>query len=437
MIMKKKGILLAITWAYTFVLHAQDYTFGLQPENTKPDRIETVSNGATRFVFPAGTDLNQLGLEAVLPEGATVFPDPATARIRDNEPEIFTVTYADGTQKAFPYYFTAGRWFSVVLFGDPEINLTDRTGNNAEPENLSRWADGIIHMAQSGRFAFRTRPDIRPAADLVICMGDMDQDSEKSGNAIKAVFDKFTSAGIPFITMCGNHDLVPDYWTGNDPDKGLTWGFYDGGSYCNDVALGMVSDYLSAAENLGIENVTRFKQEEGEVQPAPFTFTFKGVRFYVGQTYWFQKPYDKPKTSFSSATYYAPNGIISALETFVSDPVVAATPSVWIQHYPISCEDRWWLDQNDTGMSIAPKDTPDYATAEAKRNKYMQLIAKTKNPVHFSGHNHAEAANPHAAGGTAFKDHVAPYFATKGEAFLILCHEGEGVKEIQTVCFDY
>ena len=149
MIMKKKGILLAITWAYTFVLHAQDYTFGLQPENTKPDRIETVSNGATRFVFPAGTDLNQLGLEAVLPEGATVFPDPATARIRDNEPEIFTVTYADGTQKAFPYYFTAGRWFSVVLFGDPEINLTDRTGNNAKPENLSRWADGIIHMANS------------------------------------------------------------------------------------------------------------------------------------------------------------------------------------------------------------------------------------------------------------------------------------------------
>ena len=393
MIMKKKGILLAITWAYTFVLHAQDYTFGLQPENTKPDRIETVSNGATRFVFPAGTDLNQLGLKAVLPEGATVFPDPSTARIRDNEPEIFTVTYADGTQKAFPYYFTAGRWFSVVLFGDPEINLTDRTGNNAKPENLSRWADGIIHMAQSGRFAFRTRPDIRPAADLVICMGDMDQDSEKSGDAIKAVFDKFTSAGIPFITMCGNHD--------------------------------------------GIENVTRFTQNEGEVQPAPFTFTFKGVRFYVGQTYWFQKPYDKPKTLFSSATYYAPNGIISALEAFVSDPVVAATPSVWIQHYPISCDDRWWLDQNDTGMSIAPEDTPDYATAEAKRNKYMQLIAKTKNPVHFSGHNHAEAANPHAAGGTAFKDHVAPYFATKGEAFLILCHEGEGVKEIQTVCFDY
>lgn len=46
MIMKKKGILLAVTWAYTFGLHAQDYTFGLQPENAKPDRIETISNGA-------------------------------------------------------------------------------------------------------------------------------------------------------------------------------------------------------------------------------------------------------------------------------------------------------------------------------------------------------------------------------------------------------
>ena len=433
--MKKRNLAFFLVWACAFAAYAQDYTFSLST-SVAADQEETLENGAKRLTFPAGTDLNQLGLSYTVPEGATVSPDPSTARIRDNAPEVFTVTYADGTKKAFPYYFTAGRWFTAVLFGDPEINLTDRANNNATPDNLAKWVDGIINMKESGRFAFHTRPEMEVAPDLVICMGDMDKDSERTGDAIKEIFDKFTAAGIPFVTLCGNHDLVPDYWTGTNPDKGLTWGFNDGGAYCNKIALGIVDTYLEAAQGNGLENVVRFTQTNGETQAQPFTFTFKGVRFYIGQTYWFQKPYDEPGL-LSSATYYAPNGIISALDEFVDEPDVAATPSVWIQHYPIGCEDRWWADQNDTGMSIAPQDTPDYATAEAKREKYMEIIAKTKNPVHFSGHTHVEAVNRHAANGKAFKDYVAPYFATKGEAYIVLCHEGEGVKEVQSVCFDY
>lgn len=432
--MKTKAIGLYMCMLFCQHIYAEDYTFQLHVGNAIADKTETLDNGAIYMTFPAGTDLNNLGLSCTVPEGAAVSPDPSKARIRDNEVEIFTVTYADGTKRAFPYYFSSGRWFTVILFGDPEVNMTGRYGNNATEENLSKWANGIINMKNSGRYAFKSNTHIKPSPDLVICMGDMDKDSEKTGDDFKSIFDIFENNNIPFITMVGNHDVVPDYWSGANGDKGLTWGLNDGGSYCNKIAFDIVSKYLLSAQNYGIENVQRFSQSNGETQPEPFTFTFKGIRFYIGQTYWFQKPYDNP-TMFSSATYYAPNSIIESLSTFVEEN--KETPSVWIQHYPISCEDRWWLDQNDVGRSILPSDTPTYATATEKRNKYMDLITKTKNPYHFSGHNHAQATVNHNYNGTAFKDYIAPYFATEGGAWMVLCHEGEGVVEVQSVNFNY
>ena len=420
---------------------AQEYTFSLSSSKYTILEQSTMDNGAQLITFPAGADLNNAGLVYTVPEGATVSPTAEQARLRDYEIEFFTVTYADGTVKTFPYYFTAGRWFTAILFGDPEINLTDRTNNYATPANLTKWANGIINMKGSGRYAFATNPKVKPAPDLVICMGDMDQDNEKSGDDIKAIFNLFTAQNIPFLTMCGNHDLVPDYFSGETGDAGLTYGIgTEGGMNSNKLALSIVESYSSTAASNGIENLKTFTQSNGKVQIQPYTFTFKGVRFYIGQTYWFQKPYNNPYYSLIpykkyDAVYYSPNGIISSLTEFVE--ANKETPSVWVQHYPISCEDRWWLDQNDVGRSIAPTDTPDYATATAKREKYLDLISKTKNPYHFSGHNHAQSIVTHSANGTAFRDYISPYFATKGGAWMVLCHEGEGVKEVQSVDFDY
>lgn len=435
-----KRLLLCLCTSIAFCGHAnaQEYTFQLN-FGTAPTETETLENGAIRYTFPAGTDLNDLGLTCTVPSGATVTPNPASARIQDDAPEIFTVTYADGTQKAFPYYFTAGRWFTAVLFGDPEIDLTDRTNNNATAANLTKWANGIIKMKESNHYVYKTHPNIKPDPDLVICMGDMDGDSEHSGSAIKAVFDLFTAQGIPFITMAGNHDFVPDYWSGENGSAGATVGVLGskGGTDADNTAITLINAYRNNAEKNGIENVQTFTLPNNSVNfhPTPFVFTFKGVQFYIGQTYWFQKSYKKPLTALGSATYYAPNSIIEQLTTYVSEH--KNTPSVWIQHYPISCEDRWWLDQNNVGRSIAPSDTPTYSTAAEKRNKYMDLITQTKNPYHFSGHNHTENIVTHTYNGVGFKDYIAPYFATRGAAWLVLCHEGEGVVEVQSVPFDY
>lgn len=428
--MKTKAIGLYMCMLFCQHIYAEDYTFQLHVGNAIADKTETLDNGAIYMTFPAGTDVNNLGLSCTVPEGAVVSPDPSKARIRDNEVEIFTVTYADGTKRAFPYYFSSGRWFTVILFGDPEVNMTGRYGNNATEENLSKWANGIINMKHSGRYAFKSNTHIKPSPDLVICMGDMDED-QGDGKAISGIFDLFTSANIPFVTMAGNHDIAPDYWTADNSDMSLKAFGTAGNS--NQTTFNLITGYLDKAQSNGIEDVKRFTQDNGNTQPQPYTFTFKGVRFYIGQTYWFQKPYTY--NWFTNGTYYAPNGIIESLTSFVEEH--KNTPSVWVQHYPISCADRWWLDQNEGGYSVAPSDSPTYATATEKRNKYMDLITKTQNPYHFSGHNHAQATVNHNYNGTAFKDYIAPYFATEGGAWMVLCHEGEGVVEVQSVNFNY
>ena len=110
--------------------------------------------------------------------------------------------------------------------------------------------------------------------------------------------------------MVGNHDIVPDYWDGDNPDKGLTWGINDGGSYCNDVALSIVTNQLNTSKSYGVENVERFTDGTNHTQMQPFTFTFKGVRFYVGQTYWFQKPYSEPSMFSFKKRLVTPSGYV-------------------------------------------------------------------------------------------------------------------------------
>ena len=319
-------------------------------------------------------------------------------------------------------------YFTVVIVSDPHVAQSSGTS----VANMQGFVQNIINMGKNGglKFQFATLPGYTPTADLVLCLGDMDKDSEKKGDNFKSAFDALNTAQIPFVTMVGNHDIVPDYWDGDNPDKGLTYGFNDGGSYCNDVALGIVTDQLNTAKNYGIENVERFTDGTSHTQMQPFTFKFKGVRFYVGQTYWFQKPYSKP-SFISSATYYAPDGVINALENFVNNH--RYEPSVWMQHYPLiagSDNDRWWLDQNNTGMSINPSNTTNYATAKEKRDKLTEIIKKTTNPVHFSGHTHWYAENTY----NGVKDYtVTSTFNNNCGAYIVLLNKNNGVVEVKSV----
>ena len=340
----------------------------------------------------------------------------------------------------------ADNYFTAVIFSDPHVEQTDHDGASAA--TFATYSKAIANLGKSGGkiYQFNSLPGYTPTADIVFCLGDMDGDSEKTGSSFKAAFHYLNAAGIPFITMVGNHDVVPDYWTGDNPDKGLTWGS-NGGSYCNDIARAIVEAQCDTAVMHGIENYKKFSDGSSHTQIQPFTFTFKGVRFYCGQAYWFQKPYDKPDL-FSDAKYYAPDAMINTVESFVNDHT--SEPSVWMQHYPIvagSDNARWWLDQNDVGKYIATEDESEYGTnistlgswssdataqsyATKKRDKLTELIKKTKNAVHFSGHMHSYATYTYNG---ITDDTVAAPGITSGGMFLVLMSKTEGVKEIKRI----
>ncbi len=393
-------------------------------------------DGSTLVQLPSGTNLNSfstLGMSATVGGESValtdIHPNPSTTYITEGEIETFV--YGG---KAYSFRFTEGAYFTAVIFSDPHIEQTNYEGCSIA--TMQEYVNNMVNMGKEGgkKFSFSKAPGYTPTADIVFCLGDMDQDSEKSGDNFKSAIAGLNTAGIPFITLVGNHDLVPDYWGADaNSDKGLTYGIGDGGSYCNDIALEIVSDQRTTAVSNGISNVQVFNDGSGHTQAEPFAFIFGGVRFYCGQTYWFQKPYDKPGL-FSAATYYAPDGVINTLDAYVTEEV-AAMPSVWMQHYPFvygdGC-DRWWLDQTSGGATIAPSDETAYTTADSKKVKLASIINRTKNPVHFSGHVHSYGTYTYA-GITDYT--VAAPGKVAGAAYIVLCKEGVGVVEVQQVSF--
>lgn len=414
-----------------------------------------LADGSTLVQLNAGADLNGGFITGATVAGQAVnlsdiTPNPAETFITDGEIETFVY---DG--KAYSFRFLAGEYFTAVIFSDPHVEQTTYGGLTVANEQT--FVSNICNMGKEGGkvVTFSNAPKgYVPTADIVFCLGDMDQDSESDGTNFTSAMQGFNDAGIPFITMAGNHDLVPDYWTGESPDYGLTSGT-TGGSACNDKALSIIADQWAKAAQLGGFTVNTINDGTGHTQANPFAFEYKGVQFYCGQTYWFQKPYSGSytvlgETTLSSATYYAADGVIDALETYVETN--KEKPAVWMQHYPFvygSDCDRWWLDQNDTGMFIAPTDAANSAyytstaaynaeggnpDAKAKKDKLAEIIKLTKSNtetgehLHFSGHVHSNATNTY--NGVTDKTIGQP-----GNAYVLLCKEGVGVVEILEVSF--
>ncbi len=345
----------------------------------------------------------------------------------------------------------ANNYFTAVILSDPHVEQTGHDGGTVG--TFQNYCQAIIDLGKANgggkTYQFNALPGYTPKADIVFCLGDMDEDNEKSGANFKAAFHKLNEAGIPFITMLGNHDVVPDYWTGDNPDKGLTWGLgsTDGGSGSNDVAMKLIRAQVDTATANGISDVEWITDGTKHTQLSPFTFTFQGVRFYCGQAYWFQKTYDKPGI-LTSATYYAPDGVIKALETMVAKHT--DEPSVWMQHYPFTygsdC-DRWWLDQTDVGKYIATADSSEYGThistlgkydtddtakgyAKKKKDKLADIIKRTKNAVHFSGHVHSYGDNTY----DGVRDYtVAAPAISSGGMFMVLMSKIDGVVEVKKI----
>ena len=411
-----------------------------------------MADGSYLMQLPAGTDLNA-AITGVKVNGATVdatnvVPNPTETFITEGEIETFVY---DG--KAYSFRFLAGEYFTMVIFSDPHVDSED-VQNNIKAKTAAIAAMGTESGA---KFSFDKAPKgFVPKADIVFCLGDLDANRDKNGKYFKPSVAVFNEQGIPFVTLIGNHDIEPDYYNDNSEGMSLT------GISATNSSLEIMRNSYTSAKNLknGIESVETIEDGSftGYIKPTQigqFTFTYKGVRFYCASSYWWQKPY-------SGSTYYSAEGTINALNTFVESH--KDEPSIWLSHYPFVAEanagedknERWWLDQNypsdgSTPKSKLPSGNSQYytdaafntdegkAVADLKKKALADIIVKTNNPVHFSGHAHINAQHNYTAsdGKSSFTDHTIQPFYTdwSNNAFIVLCKEGVGVVEVKAVTF--
>lgn len=441
------AVLVAISsWAQTMT-----FTYAGGKTATASEMVD----GSWLMQLPAGTDLNSaitgVKVNGTAVDVTKVVPNPTETFITDGEIETFVY---DG--KAYSFRFIAGEYFTVVMFGDPHV----AEGSGISVADMQSVATNICNLGKEGgkMVTFTNAPKgYVPTADFVICLGDMDKDNETSGTDFTNAMKGFNDAQIPFITIAGNHDLVPDIYWDSEDDYGLS----ATGCANNETALKLVKTQYGKAAGFGgftVETITD-PNCKADVQMEHFTFKYKGVRFYCANNYWFQKPYDEGTLFSKSTTTYAADGTIDALNAFVEKHKSEA--SIWISHYPFYSEAnadndasaRWWLDQNNLEKGLIPIDEGDSefyyngtlvgyksdegkAIAEKKKKALADIIVKTKNPRHFSGHSHRDDdIEVSATNGTKFRDHTIEKLVSNRKAFVVLCKEGVGVVEVKTVTF--
>lgn len=428
---------------------------------TYDDVAQRDAKGFTTITVPAGTDLSGLitavSIDGNAVEASAITPNPKTTKLNYGELKVFTYN-----NKAYGFRFEEDVWFCAVFFSDCHINQGSGHDGTSQAD-MATIMNNILNMGKDGtkKVTFTTEgaKNLVPKTSIVFCLGDIDQDKGDDGSS--GTHDNFLdctaklakTAGIPFIFIAGNHDISPDYW--NDGSKGVTYGG-SGGSHADDQTISAIKNNNTYWNGQSVfdENIQYFTGGNGAWQPSHFTFKFKNVRFYCSNCYWFQKPYNKPGL-LSSATYYAPDGIIDALNTFVDNHKDEA--SVWMQHYPwlagSDC-DRWWLDQNDNGNYITASGTSAYGSSTSgiayndatsantlKKDPLSAIMMKAAGKVdgkvqHFSGHYHRfddRTYTSTVASDNKVHDYTvaAPGNTSQtNNAFVVLFKRGEGVKEV-------
>lgn len=451
--MKKISLLLAACLMTLAASAQMTFTFSNGVTATTETNPE---DGSTTITVPAGTDLSGL-ITAVQIDGTTVTasqitPDPTTTIIDWGELEVFTYN-----NKAYGFRFVEDVWFCAVFFSDCHTGQ-ESGADGTSVADLTAITNNIIAMGQDGtkKVNFTGVEGLPstfvPKTSIVFCTGDLDADKDDHTNFVAATADLYKTAGIPFIFIAGNHDFSPDYWTGSDPDRGVTYGS-SGGHNADLTTLTVIKNNNSYWNSFFDNTLEYFTTGNNRAfEPQHFTFKYKDVRFYCANNYWFQKPHSAPGL-LSAATYYAPDPIINNLETFVGSH--ASEASVWMQHYSFNAGSdikRWWLDQCDPNYNtyIKTTDSSEYGTdvdvelwsntggtatefANKKRDKLASLIEQTTNPIHFSGHSHVFSDMTWTNSNHSTRDYTCGANGRSGNtnnAYVVLLKRGEGVKAV-------
>ncbi|WP_163629812.1 hypothetical protein [Paludibacter sp. 221] len=375
------------------------------------------------FLLDKKTNLSTAKLSATIPEGASISPDPSKVTISDGAKINFKVTSENGETVTYQYTFYLDNFFTMIVGADSEIDM-----RNNSVSALQEYTKKIINL-HNYSYSYSDYSFIKPKTSLFIMAGDMDSDRGGQLSTFDNVFKQVTDAGIPMITIYGNHDWDPEYWGNDGNDEGYTYT----GWQSNERTWNVVNTYIERSKNLGVSDVHVFYSGHDEVYP--FVFKFKNVRFYMGQNYWFQPPYyvPNPIAFWESREFYSPDDNIIIPLTNKINSEWKNDAAVWVQHYPLNCADKWWLNENGGGYSLSKHARGKWNTAAKRREKTKEMIRATKNPQFFAGHNHSEAIYTHThTDGTSFKEYIAGYYPT-GRVFMVLLREGIGVVEVKPI----
>ena len=162
----------------------------------------------------------------------------------------------------------------------------------------------------------------------------------------------------------------------------------------------------------------------------------------------------------SAATYYAPDPIVSNLNSFVDSHKSEA--SVWMQHFPWLAGDdcnRWWLDQNSGGYYITTTNSSAYGSNTSgiayndatsantlKKNPLSAIMMKAAGKVdgkvqHFSGHYHqfydaTYTSTVNSSNQVHDYTVAAPGNSSQSNnAYVVLMKRGVGVVEVKQTQF--
>ena len=372
--------------------------------HTGAGKIEMSKHGETYALVLNGKSV--FDLQFSLPEGATISPDPNTVlRIPGKyKSEQFTITSGTGvTGKPFTIQYYPDPVYTLVVLGDTEWNMRGYPIQQAIID-----ANKIAQIKREGRHSYKGHPAFKYNPELLMVVGDISPDRDNNPNDFLKVFDGCYRAGIKCMNLYGNHDWEPVQWEDN------SYGYH---SIAGELSMQATRNRVKiAAQKSNINLFYLGQSPSGWGEPEPFAFTYRGVKYYCGNSFWFL-PYYQTWTFFGPGLFKPADATIQKLEEMVNRDT--GYPVVWMQHYPLS--DYHWWDQFQYGGL--------YDGAESRQNKIKELIFQTKNPVFFAGHYHYSQVKRYSNGqGKTFTEYVTPLFQSGGgSGYFALVSEKEGV----------
>lgn len=343
-----------------------------------------------------------------LPLGAQISPDPnTTLRIPGKyTSQQFRITSASGIPgKPFTIQYYPDPVYTLVVLGDTEWNMRGYSIGEA-----TRDANKIAQIKREARHAYKSHPAFRYDPELLMVVGDVSPDRDNSPADFLKVFDECYRASIKCMNLYGNHDWEPHKWGDG------SFGYH---SIAGELQMKASRNRIKeAARKSGINLFYPGGALSGWGDPMPFAFTYRGVKYYCGNSFWFL-PFYKTWTipHLQWPTFRPVDTRIAELEKMVNRD--AGYPVIWMQHYPLS-DNHWWDQFQFGGL---------YNGAESRQNKIKDLIFQTKNPAFFAGHYHFSQVNRYSNGlGKTFTEYVTPYFREGGgSGYFALVSEKEGV----------